>query len=196
MTPEFSIRLMDESYAAENKTISKVGLCFPPLHPCLSCFAKCWACTHPIKYSLPETALAAAESFFCVCRSRMSWCGPSPCTLTFLTLRTAEFAPNHCLGIQKHNPCIDYKLPFVWTPTVSHSSTQKCHDLLMLIPNRWNISSGAMAPWPRMALQPLPKALRQYTTSPSSASFCHLSRTSSEAKLHTAEMPFCNSDCP
>ena len=25
MTPEFSIRIMDESYAAENKTISKVG---------------------------------------------------------------------------------------------------------------------------------------------------------------------------
>ena len=33
VTPEFSIRIMDESYAAENKTISKVGLCIPLLTP-------------------------------------------------------------------------------------------------------------------------------------------------------------------
>ncbi len=55
VTPEFSIRLMDESYAAENKTISKVGLCIPLLTLPPLCFVWCGACIP----SLKDEALSA-----------------------------------------------------------------------------------------------------------------------------------------
>ena len=74
VTPEFSIRLMDESYAAENKTIAKVGCAFVYFNLLLTCLCQttlvlAWACT-----TYGGSAYAVPEAAWCLCRSKMSWC--------------------------------------------------------------------------------------------------------------------------